>query len=201
LQEFDPSTGKLATMSASIYARALSGINHKCYHVVANSLESLGQLDKPTGPLALSVNLVDYDLKLPATPHATLGLYSTKNDKLPACLFVLFNGNQGASKFAQPIVNHPQDIRTVVAVRLALPGKMDSKREMTRSAENSSVTVFTRGGGAIKGRLSNPGGGIKLWLSDLVKEHESLPDEFVQPIDSSWYICFSFPFFSSFFPS
>jgi hypothetical protein len=200
LQEFDPSTGKLATMSASIYASALSLIGHECYHVIATSLESLRQLDKPIGPLAVSVFLRPclYPLDEHATPQATIAFHSTSTDEIATCLIVFFNGkHECASKFAQIVTKRPKDTHTVVAVSLALPGKMDSERKLERLGENSSVSVFTMVDGVpktvvSKERLSTSGGGVKLWLSDFVKERESLPDEFVRPTNSEYVFSFLF---------
>ncbi|KAK0724101.1 hypothetical protein B0H67DRAFT_549957 [Lasiosphaeris hirsuta] len=187
--EFDPSTGNLVTMAASLYATATSYITHECYHVIANSLESLGQLDKPIGQLALAVDLGVCALDQAATYHSAIVLYTTAKHKMPACLIVFFNGNhEGARKYAQFITEHPEDIHTVVAIQLGLPGRMDSERKLQCLAQKSFVSVFTMVDGAVKTAvqqepLSTSGGGVKLWLSDLVKERESLPDEFVRPLD------------------
>ncbi|KAK5652236.1 hypothetical protein OQA88_10733 [Cercophora sp. LCS_1] len=188
--EFDPSTGNLAIMAASVYANALAYISHDCYRAVANRLESLGQHDnKLIGQLALAVEL---SLGLPnqalQTFHSTIGLKSTAENKAPACLIALFNGGyEGASKYAQFITEHPEDTHTVVAIQLGLPGQLDSERKLQRLAQKSFVSVFTMVNGSVKTAvqhepLSAPGGGVELWLSDLVKERESLPDEFVRPL-------------------
>ncbi|KAK0725611.1 hypothetical protein B0H67DRAFT_642001 [Lasiosphaeris hirsuta] len=187
--EFDPSTGNLTTMASSLYAAVTNYITHECYRVIANSLESLGQLDKPISQLALAVKLDVCALDEAATFHYAIALHSTAEHKMPACLMVFFNGNhEGASKYAQFITEHPGDTHTVVAIQLGLPGRMDSERRLQRLAQKSFVSVFTIIDGAIKmvvqqEPLSTPGGGVKLWLSDLVKERESLPDEFVRPLN------------------
>jgi hypothetical protein len=166
-------------------------ISHECYHAVAISLESLGQHDnKLIGRLALAVEL-SLGLPNPALPtfHSAIGLKSTAKNKAPACLIVLFNGNhEGASKYAQFITEHPEDTHTVVAIQLGLPGQLGSERKLQRLAQKSFVSVFTMVDGAVKTAvqhepLSAPGGRVELWLSDLVEERESLPDEFVRPLD------------------
>ncbi|KAK0749117.1 hypothetical protein B0T18DRAFT_388770 [Schizothecium vesticola] len=172
--EFDPSTGNLAIMAAAVYANAMTYISHDCYRAVANSLESLGQHDNK--------------LIAPPTFHSAIGLKSTAENKAPACLIVLFNGdNEGASKYAHFITEHPEDTHTVVAIQLGLPGQLDSERKLQRLAQKSFVSVFTMVDGAVKTAaqhepLSAPGGRVELWLSDLVEERESLPDEFVRPL-------------------
>ncbi|KAK3346072.1 hypothetical protein B0T25DRAFT_550970 [Lasiosphaeria hispida] len=186
--EFNQSTGNLATMASSIYGAAANHITHECYRVIANSLESLGQLDKPIGQLALAVDMGVRALDQGATFRNAITIHSTAERKMPACLIVFFNGNhEGAGKYAQFITEHPEDTHTVVAVQLGLPGRMDSERKLQRLAQKSFVSVFTMVDGAVKTAvqqepLSTPGGGVKLWLSDLVKERESLPDEFVRPL-------------------
>ncbi|KAK3364381.1 hypothetical protein B0T25DRAFT_62277 [Lasiosphaeria hispida] len=188
LEEFDPSTGKLATMFAPIHATAVSCITHDCYHVIAKSLESLGQLDKPIGPLALGVELDVCALDKPATLSTAIALHNNAENKIPACLIVFFNGNdEGARKYAQFITEHTEDAHTMVAVQLALPGRVDSKGKQQRLAQKSVISVFTMANGVVKPvlqqePLSIPGEGIKLWLSGFVKERESLPDEFVRPL-------------------
>ncbi|KAK0711731.1 hypothetical protein B0H67DRAFT_555669 [Lasiosphaeris hirsuta] len=181
--EFDPSTGKLATMAAPIYSSSVCNISHESYHLMRNGLESLGQLDKPAGLIALDVQIGLVDV--PAS-ISTIELGNAGKDKTPNRLVVFFHGNHaGASKYAQLLADN--DAQTVVAVQLALPGWMDSKRKSQRLARNSCISVFTMMDGVIKTvvqqePLSTPGGEIKLWLSDLVKERESLSDEFVRPL-------------------
>jgi len=188
LQEFDPSTGKLTTMASSIYGTAADQVTCDCYHVIANSLESLGQLDKPIGQLALAIKMRLLLLDQGATIRNAIAIYSTAEQKMPACLIVTFNGNhEGASKYAQFITESPDDTCTVVAVQLGLPGRLDSERKLQRLAQKSFVSVFTMVDGAVETvvqqePLSTPGGGVKMWLSDLVKERENLPGEFVRPL-------------------
>ena len=191
-------------MAAAIFAKAVAYISHDCYRVIANSLESLGQHDnKLIGQLALAVDL---SLGLPnqalPTFHSAIGLKSTAENKAPACLIVLFNGDhEGASKYAQFITEHPKDTHTVVAIQLGLPGQLDSERKLQRLAQKSFVSVFTMVDGAVKTAaqqepLSTPGGSVKIWLSDLVKERENLPDEFVRPLGVR-YVLFLFSLSSS----
>jgi len=187
-------------MASPTYGAAANHITHECYHVIANSLKSLGQLDKPIGQLALAVEKYICALDQEATFRNAIAIHSTAKHKMPACLIVFFNGNhEGASKYAQFITKHPEGIHTVVAVQLGLPGRMDSERKLQRLAQKSFVSVFTMVDGAVKTAvqqepLSTPGGGVKLWLSDLVKERESLPDEFVRPLGVR-YVLFFFFFF------
>src|SRR3954469_20662466 len=89
------------------------------HRLVVNDLESFHQLKKPIGPLALSVvrGAFIYD-------NCTLSMrfYSTRKNKNPSCVFIFYHGNhEGPSRFAQPITKHPQDTRTVVAIKVALP--------------------------------------------------------------------------------
>ncbi|KAK0724269.1 hypothetical protein B0H67DRAFT_550084 [Lasiosphaeris hirsuta] len=186
--EFDPSTGKLSTMAVDLFNRAGGLICCDSYRLIGNGLESLGQLDKPIGPIALGVWMGLCSVEFPATsPAIAITLQSTGKGEAPNCLVVFFNGNHtGASRYAQLIAKHQKDTQTVVAVQFALPGRMESKRKTQRLACNSFVSVFTMVDGVIKTvvqqePLSTPGGEIKLWLSDFVKEPESLPDEFVRP--------------------
>lgn len=177
-------------MAAAVYANAMYYISHDCYYAVASSLKSLGQHNnKLIGQLALAVEL---SLGLPnqalPTFNSTIQLGSTAENKAPACLVVLFNGDwEGASKYAQFITKHPEDTHTVVAIQLGLPGQLGSERKRQRLAQKSFVSVFTMVDGAVKTAvqhepLSAPGGGVELWLSDLVDSRESLPDEFVRPL-------------------
>jgi hypothetical protein len=183
-------------MASSIYGAAANHITHECYHVIANSLESLGQLDKPIGQLTLAVQMCVRALDQAATFRNAIAIHSTADHKMPACLIVFFNGNhEGASKYAQFITEHPEDTHTVVAVQLGLPGRMDSEGKLQRLAQKSFVSVLPWLIGLSR-RLYNRSrslrreGGVKLWLSDLVKERESLPDEFVRPLGVRYVLFF-----------
>jgi len=188
-------------MAASMYVKAMDNVSSKCSRIIENGLESLGQLDKPIGQLALAVELMHHGAN--GGPAARVALHTTIQHKTPTCLIIFFNGNhEGASKYAQFITEHPEDTHTVVAVQLGLPGRLDSERKLQRLAQKSFVSVFTMVGGAVKTvvqqePLSTPGGGVKLWLSDLVKEREILPGKFVRPLDVRYG--FFFFFFSFFF--
>jgi len=187
-------------MAASMYVKAVDNVSSKCAHIIENGLESLGQLDKPIGQLAFAVELMHHGAH--GEPAAKIALHATIQHKTPTCLIMFFNGNhEGASKYAQFITEHPEDTHTVVAVQLGLPGRLDSERKLQRLAQKSFVSVFTMVDGAVKTvvqqePLSTPGGGVKLWLSDLVKERESLPGEFVRPLDVRYGFFFFFFFFA-----
>ena len=182
-------------MAASMYVKAMDNVSSKCCHIIENGLESLGQLDKPIGQLALMVEVMHHGAN--GGPAAGVALHATQH-KTPTCLIIFFNGNhEGASKYAQLITEHPEDTHTVVAVQLGLPGRLESERKLQRLAQKSFVSVFTMVGGAVKTvvqqePLSTPGGGVELWLSDLVKERESLPGEFVRPLDVRYGFFFFF---------
>ena len=133
LKEFDPSTGKLATMDRDQFQMALLSIMVDFHHLVAKDLEPFRQLEEPIGPLALGV-----ERRALISDNCTwfMHFHSTRKNKNPSCVFVFYHGNhEGPSKFAQLITKHPQDTRTVVAVKVALPGKMDSTRKMQRLAQ------------------------------------------------------------------
>ncbi|KAK0725809.1 hypothetical protein B0H67DRAFT_551276 [Lasiosphaeris hirsuta] len=142
----------------------------RLYYLMRRGLESLGQLDKPVGPLALGIQTSNYPNVIAPRRAIAFGR-AGKNTTSPTCLVVFFNGDhEGASKYAQLIAKHPNEVQTV----------------MQRLAQNSFVSVFTMVDGAIKTvvqqePLSTPGGEIKLWLSDLIKDHEGLSDEFTRP--------------------
>jgi len=173
-------------MDRDQFQNAMLSIMVDFHHLVAKGLGSFRQLEEPIGPLALGVVkrkfISDKD-----NCAVLMNFHSTRKNKNPSCVFIFYYGNhQGSSRFAQLITKHPQDTQTVVAVKVALPGKMDSTRKMQRLAQNSLVSVFTMVDGVVKTvvqqePLSTPGGGVKLWLSDFVKERESLPDEFIRP--------------------
>ena len=186
-------------MAASMYAKVVATVSSKFFHIIENGLESLGQLDKPIGQLALTVEAIHHGTN--GGPAAMITLHASVQHKNPTCLIIFFNGNHNdASKYAQFITEHPEDTHAVVAVQLGLPGRLDSERKLQRLAQKSFVSVFAMVGGAVKTvvqqePLSTPGGGVKLWLSDLVKERESLPGEFVRPLDVRYAFFFFFFFF------
>ena len=171
-------------MDRDLFQRTLVSIMIDFHHLVAKDLEPFRQLEEPIGPLALGV---ERRTLISDNCAWLMPFHSTRKDKNPSCVFVFHHDNRGGpSKFAQLITKHPQDTRTVVVVKVALPGKMDNKRKMQRLAQKSLVSVFTMADGFVKTvvqqePLSTPGGGVKLWLSDFIKEREGLPDEFVRP--------------------
>jgi hypothetical protein len=204
LQEFDPPSGRLArkltTTATDLHDDIKNNISHESYRLVVNSLESLGQLPAPVGPIIARVEASPLrfgNRKDDERFRAIAFRCTSREDKPPTCLIVFGNGNhQGTSVFAQYITENPEHAKTVVALDLGLTGRLDSERKVQRLAQNSSVSVFTMVNGVVKTvvqrePLSTSGGEIQLWLSDLVKDHKGLSEEFVRPLHARYVLLFS----------
>ncbi|KAK3349213.1 hypothetical protein B0T25DRAFT_237103 [Lasiosphaeria hispida] len=124
----------------------------------------------------------------------------SKTDKAPGVMtvpditsvlvFASAGNHKSTGTYAQYFAKYPKTMRTVVAVNLGLPGNLDGGRALRRLAEFSSVSVFAMVDGKVKAvvqkePLSTPGGEIKLWLSDLIKNDDALnlPGEFIRPLE------------------
>ncbi|KAK3371114.1 hypothetical protein B0T24DRAFT_627790 [Lasiosphaeria ovina] len=179
--EYNPSTGKLSTMSLE---RALAGVKYAAYYAIAASLDSSSDLPAPRSLLAAKLMVLPMEGDADALATFPIGL----PPDAPTTM-VAFTATGSPSKYAESFINYPS-LRTVAVVKLALPMReIDIEKQMKRLAECSYVSVFTRVDGKVKetvhrNPLSAPGGAIKLWLSDLVEQDDlkGLPHECVRPL-------------------
>ncbi|KAK3364765.1 hypothetical protein B0T24DRAFT_711993 [Lasiosphaeria ovina] len=171
--EYNPSTGKLSTMSLE---STLAGVKYEAYSAIAAGLDSSSHLAAVVLPMKGDADaLAIFPIGLPPNAPTTMGRLHYYRQP-------------------QQVTPNPLSItrvsRTVAVVKLALPMReIDTEKQMKRLAERSFVSVFTRVDGKVKeaahrNPLSAPGGAIKLWLSDLVgQDHlKGLPHECVRPL-------------------
>jgi len=177
--------------------RALASVQYEAYYTIKAGLDSSRHL--PTLRSLLAAKLV-----VQVIEDDTLAIFSIA-PSVPSVrpttmvAFTATGSQMSPSKYAQSFTKYPS-LRTVAVVQLALPMRqIKTEKQMKRLTERSFVSVFTRVDGKVKATivqlepLSTPGGAIKLWLSDLVKQDDlkGLPHECIRPLYKEYV--FSFP--------
>ncbi|KAK0719425.1 hypothetical protein B0H67DRAFT_660956 [Lasiosphaeris hirsuta] len=182
--EFDPSTGKLSTMSLET---TLAIVKYEAYYTITAGLDSSRHLSAPSSLLA--AKLMVFPIQ-----DETLAIFSIAPNVPPVgpttmVAFTATSSHMSPSEYAQSFTKYPS-LRTMAVVQLALPMRqINTEKQMKRLTERSFVSVFTRVDGKVKATvqrepLSAPGGAIKLWLSDLVEQDDlkGLPHECIRPL-------------------
>jgi hypothetical protein len=181
---FDPSTGKLATMSAQ---GPLFQLKLIIYHVIATGLESISHVPAPIGPLARTI-------RQGVWPGDGQHLTMSSNGLTSILVLTATREHMGLGKCAHYFAKNPI-LRTITVVQLALPMQLETDGQVQRLAEHSHVSVFSKVNGRVRAvvqreSLSTPGGAIKFLVSDLVKQEDAncLPDEFNRPLNHNQYV-------------
>ena len=168
---------------------ALIGLKFSIYHVIATGLESISRLPAPIGPL---VSTMSQGVWPDGDHHLTV--FSTGPTSILA--FTATREHMGLGKCAHYFAQNPT-LRTITVVQLALPMQLETDRQVRRLTEHSHASVFTKDDGPARAvvqreSLSTPGGAIKFWVSDLVKQDDAkcLPDEFTRPLHNEYVFFF-----------
>ena len=166
--------------------KSLMGLKFSIYHVIATGLESISHLSAPIGPL---VRTISPGIG-PDKDHDHLTLFSTGPTSI--LVFTATREHMGLGKYAHYFAQNPT-LCTITVVQLALPMQLETDRQVRRLTEHSHVSVFTKVNGPARAvvkreSLSTPGGAIKFWVSDLVKQDDAkcLPDEFTRPLHNEY---------------
>jgi len=172
--------------------KALMELKFSIYHVIATGLESISHLSAPIGPLAR----IMWQGEGPDDNHDHLTVFSTGSTSI--LVFTTTREHMGLDKCAHYFTQSPT-LRTITVVQLALPMQLETDdRQVRRLTEHSHVSVFTKVNGPVRAvvqreSLSTPGGAIKFWVSDLVKQDDDakcLPDEFTRPLHNEYVFFF-----------
>ena len=163
------------------------------HYAIANDLESMEHLPAPIGPLVRTI----WHGKGPDTKkHDHLTVFATGPTSV--IVFAATHEHIGLGKHAHYFAQYPT-LRTITMVQLALPMQLETDRQVRRLAEHSHVSVFAKVNGSVRAvvqreSFSTPGGAIKFWVSDLVKQDDAkcLPDEFIRPLYNEYVFSSSF---------
>lgn len=169
--------------------KSLTALKYSTQYVIATGLECISHLPAPIGPLARKMWQEDG----PDDDHDHLTVFTESPTGATATSIIIFtatNDHMGPGKLAYYFAKNPA-LHTVTVVQLALPMKLETDRQVRRLAEHSYVSVFVGGPATAvvqRESLSTPGGAIKFWFSDFVKQDdaECLPDELTRPLHNEY---------------